>query len=55
MEAAADAANEINETNAAENADFKSVYDDWNAFRAKVQPWFAVAETSYLDFIAANQ
>jgi TRAP-type mannitol/chloroaromatic compound transport system substrate-binding protein len=54
MEAAADAANEINETNAADNADFASVYEHWDAFRQLVHPWFAIAETSYLDFIAAN-
>jgi TRAP-type mannitol/chloroaromatic compound transport system substrate-binding protein len=54
MEAAADAANEIIETNASENADFGSVYEHWNAFRQLIQPWFAVAETSYLDFVANN-
>ncbi len=55
MQAAADAANEINEQRAADSADFKSVYDHWNAFRSQVHPWFAVAETSYLDFIASRQ
>jgi TRAP-type mannitol/chloroaromatic compound transport system substrate-binding protein len=45
---------DINETNASNNADFKSVYDHWNAFRAQIHPWFAVAETSYLDFTAAR-
>jgi TRAP-type mannitol/chloroaromatic compound transport system substrate-binding protein len=54
MEAAADAANSINESNAADNADFASVYEHWNAFREQVHPWFAVAETSYLDFIAGT-
>jgi len=54
MEAAADAANEINETNSADNADFKTIYDHWNAFRGQIQPWFAVAETSYLDFISSS-
>ena len=54
MEAAADAANDINETTAADNADFKSVYDHWNAFRGQIHPWFAIAETSYLDFTAAR-
>jgi len=55
MEAAADAANQINEDNAVANADFATVYEHWSAFRDLVQPWFAVAETSYLDFIAAQQ
>lgn len=54
MQAAADAANEINETNAADNADFASVYEHWSAFRDQVHSWFAVAETSYLDFIASS-
>jgi len=52
MEAAADAANEINEANAASNTDFASVYEHWNNFRNQVHPWFAIGETSYLDFIA---
>jgi TRAP-type mannitol/chloroaromatic compound transport system substrate-binding protein len=55
MEAAADAANQINEDNAASNSDFATVYEHWSAFRDQVQPWFAVAETSYLDFIASQQ
>jgi len=54
MEAAADAANGIYETNAAENSDFASVYEQWSAFRDSIHPWFAVAETSYLDFIAGS-
>jgi TRAP-type mannitol/chloroaromatic compound transport system substrate-binding protein len=54
MEAAADAANDINETKAAENAEFKTVYDNWKAFRDQIHPWFAIAETSYLDFTAAR-
>ena len=54
MEAAADAANEINESNAASNTDFASVYEHWSAFREQIHPWFAIAETSYLDFIAGS-
>lgn len=54
MEAAADAANEIFETNSADNADFASVYEEWSAFRDIIHPWFAVAETSYLDSIAGS-
>jgi len=54
MQAAADVANEIYETNAADNADFASIYEEWSAFRDTIHPWFAVAETSYLDFIAAG-
>jgi len=55
MQAAADAANEINETNAAANADFATIYENWSAFRDLVQPWFAIAETSYLNFTAGAQ
>lgn len=54
MQAAADAANQINEDNAASNTDFASVYEHWNNFRSQVHPWFAIAETSYLDFIASS-
>jgi TRAP-type mannitol/chloroaromatic compound transport system substrate-binding protein len=54
MEAAADAANQINDDNAAANQAFADIYDHWNNFRTQVHPWFAIAETSYLDFIATT-
>lgn len=54
MEAAAEAANDIYDANAAENTDFASVYEQWTGFRDQIHPWFAVAETSYLDFIASQ-
>ncbi len=54
MEAAAQASTDINEQNAADNQDFADIYAHWDAFRQKVQPWFALAETSYLDFVAGT-
>jgi TRAP-type mannitol/chloroaromatic compound transport system substrate-binding protein len=51
MAAAEEAAFEINEENAAASADFKTVFDHWNEFRESVQPWFALAETSYLSYV----
>lgn len=54
MEAAAEAANDINETNSSDNQDFADVFAHFDAFRQKIQPWFAVAETSYLDFVATQ-
>ena len=51
MAAAEEASFEINDENAAANADFKSIYDHWNAFREEIQPWFALAETSYLSYV----
>jgi len=51
MAAAEEAAFEINEENAASNTDFKSVFDSWNVFRESIQPWFALAETSYLKYV----
>lgn len=54
MEAAAESANDINEQNAADNADFADIFDHWNNFREQVQPWFALAETSYLDYVATT-
>jgi TRAP-type mannitol/chloroaromatic compound transport system substrate-binding protein len=54
MAAAEEASFELFDETAASNTDYKSVYDHWSAFRAKIQPWHAVAETSYLDFISAS-
>jgi TRAP-type mannitol/chloroaromatic compound transport system substrate-binding protein len=55
LSAAEEAAFELYDSNAAENTDFASIYEHWNAFRQEVQPWFAVAETSYLDYVAGQQ
>ncbi len=52
MSAAEEAAFELYDSNAADNTDFASIYEHWNAFRQEIQPWFAVAETSYLDHVA---
>jgi TRAP-type mannitol/chloroaromatic compound transport system substrate-binding protein len=54
MSAAQEAAFDLLETNASENADFAGIYEHWNAFRQEIQPWFAVAETSYLAFVDAS-
>ncbi|MGD2061019.1 MAG: TRAP transporter substrate-binding protein DctP [Acidimicrobiia bacterium] len=54
MSAAEEAAFELYDTNASENTDFASIYEHWNAFRQEIQPWFAVAETSYLDYVAGS-
>ncbi|MGD2042894.1 MAG: ABC transporter substrate-binding protein, partial [Acidimicrobiia bacterium] len=52
MSAAEEAAFELYDSNASENTDFASIYEHWSAFRDEIQPWFAVAETSYLDYVA---
>jgi TRAP-type mannitol/chloroaromatic compound transport system substrate-binding protein len=54
MAAAEEASFEIFDENAASNADFKSVYEEWDKFRNSIQPWFALAETSYLDYVSAR-
>jgi len=51
MAAAEDAAFTLYDQNAADDADFKSIYDNWTAFRSSAQEWFALAETSYLDYV----
>ncbi|MBW3666482.1 MAG: TRAP transporter substrate-binding protein DctP [Actinobacteria bacterium] len=51
MAAAEEAAADINEQNASQNQAFADIFEDWSAFREKVQPWFALAETSYLKYI----
>jgi len=54
LEAAVQATGDIVATYAADSTDFASVHEHWSSFRDTIQPWFAVAETSYLDFIAAS-
>ena len=54
MDASATEAQALNDENAASNADFKSIYDHWDAYRQKVQPWHALAETSYLKYIEST-
>lgn len=51
MAAAEEAAADINEQNASQNQAFADIFEHWSAFREKVQPWFALAETSYLKYI----
>lgn len=50
MAAAEEASFEIFESNAAENADFKSIFDQWQTFREEIQAWHAIAEQSYLTY-----
>jgi len=54
MAAAEEAAFGIYDQNAADDADFKSIYDNWTKFRTAEQEWFALAETSYLDYAASK-
>lgn len=51
MAAAEEEAFSIFDQNASENTDFASIYEHWNAFRQEIQPWFALAETSYLSYV----
>ena len=54
MQAAQEAAFEIYEENAAQDATFKEIYDGWNQFRQQISRWNQVAELSFLDFRASN-
>jgi TRAP-type mannitol/chloroaromatic compound transport system substrate-binding protein len=50
MEAAWKASNAYLEEQAAGDATFKRVYDNWKAFRARAFPYFAGNELAYADF-----
>lgn len=54
MAAAEEAAFEIFDETAAANEAYRSIFDHWSAFRSSVQPWFAVAETSYLSYVESS-
>jgi len=54
MAAAEEAAFELFDETAAGNEAYRSIYDHWSAFRSSIQPWFAVAETSYLTYVEAS-
>ena len=55
MAAAEEASFGIYDQNAADDADFKSILDNWTSFRSDIQEWHALAETSYLDYAASQQ
>jgi TRAP-type mannitol/chloroaromatic compound transport system substrate-binding protein len=55
MEAGLAAANEIHDQLAAENADFKTIYDSQRAFRNEGYLWFQVAEYAYDGFMIRNR
>jgi TRAP-type mannitol/chloroaromatic compound transport system substrate-binding protein len=54
MEACYNAAQELYEETAAVNANFKKVYESWNAFRKDQHTWFRVAENSFDNFVFAQ-
>ena len=50
MQAAEEAAFELYDENSAADADFKSVFDNWSAFRTEIQAWHALAERAMLTY-----
>ncbi len=50
MRAAEEAAFELYEENSAADADFKSVFDNWLAFRNEVQAWHRLAEQAMMTY-----
>ncbi len=47
MRGAEEASFELFEENAAEDTDFRSVLDNWTAFRSGIRAWHSLAEASY--------
>lgn len=52
MDAAATAANDINQQNASENSAFADILSEWESFRDGIQQWHGLAETSYLSYVS---
>lgn len=50
MQAAEEAAFEVYDVNSAADADFKSVFDNWSAFRSTIQSWHALAEAAMINY-----
>jgi TRAP-type mannitol/chloroaromatic compound transport system substrate-binding protein len=50
MQAAEEASFESYEENAAASTDFRSVLDNWTAFRRSIQQWHSLAELAYLNY-----
>ncbi len=50
MRAAEDASFELFEENAAADNDFRSVLDNWTAFRSGIRAWHSLAEATYLAY-----
>jgi TRAP-type mannitol/chloroaromatic compound transport system substrate-binding protein len=50
MDAAKKAAEGLYNESAAKDADFKAIYDNWKAFKAQSDPWFALNELAYANY-----
>ena len=55
MKAAAEAAFELFEETAAEDADFASIFKQWSAFREAVHAWHGLAELAYLEYVGQSR
>lgn len=51
LDAARKAALDLFTENAAKDADFKAIYDNWTKFQAEVNSWFALNELTYENFM----
>ena len=54
MQGAFKAATELYEEEAAKNAKFKKIYDEWKTFRSEEAQWFALTELAISEFFANN-
>ncbi|HZW22240.1 TRAP transporter substrate-binding protein [Noviherbaspirillum sp.] len=55
MEACYKAATEVNEEEAAKNAKFKKIYEQWKRFRQDQNQWFSVAEATMQNFMVTRR
>jgi TRAP-type mannitol/chloroaromatic compound transport system substrate-binding protein len=54
MEGSYKAATEMYDEEAAKNAKFKKIYEDWKKFRAEEAQWFALTESALDQFYTAK-
>lgn len=55
MEACYKAENAMNEEEAAKNAKFKKIYDQWKRLRQDQNQWFSVAEATTQNFMMTRR
>ncbi len=54
LKAAEDAANELYDEFKQQDADFKSIFEQWDAFRQRIWEWNSINEASFMDYIATK-
>ncbi len=54
LKAAEDAANALFDEYKQQDADFKTIFDQWDAFRQRIWEWNSINEASFMDYVATK-